>query len=72
LYIPLVSVTVSYPVGLFIGAFGDPVDLAGDYMLYSVNSVFFMVAFSWYQWWTSGRDSSRSSLPPGAAAREIA
>jgi hypothetical protein len=59
LYIPLVSLTVSYPAGLLIGAFLDSVDLVGDYMLYSVNSVFVMVAFSWYQWWrTTGRGNS--------------
>jgi hypothetical protein len=59
LYIPLVSSTVSYPVGLLIGAFWDSMDLTGEYMLYSVNSVFVMVAFSWFQWWrTTGRGDS--------------
>jgi lipoprotein signal peptidase len=59
LYIPLVSLTVSYPAGLLIGLLPEAMDLTGDYMLYSVNSVFVMVAFSWYQWWrTTGRGNS--------------
>jgi hypothetical protein len=50
-YIALFSLVVSYPVGLLIGAFWGSMDLVRAYTLYSINSVFALACFSWFQWW---------------------
>jgi hypothetical protein len=58
-YILLFSVVVSYPMGLMIGTFWGSMDLARDYMVYSVNLVFILAAGSWLRWWrTIGRPNS--------------
>lgn len=49
-YILLFSVVVSYPMGLLIGTFWGSMDLARDYMVYSVNLVFILAAGSWLRW----------------------
>jgi hypothetical protein len=58
-YIPFFSVSVSYPVGLLVGAFWGSMDLGRQYMLYSVNSAFVLAAFSLCQLWlTTARSNS--------------
>lgn len=58
-YILLFSLTVSYPMGLLIGTLGEGMDLGRQYMIYSLNPVFVLVAGSLFRWWrTAGRHNS--------------
>lgn len=55
-YLLLFSLTVSYPLGLLLGTFSGSMDLAREYMVYSVSPVFLLAAGSWLRWWrTAGR-----------------
>jgi hypothetical protein len=54
-YLLLFSLTVSYPLGWLIGMFSGSMDLAREYMVYSVSPVFLLAAGSWFRWWRTAR-----------------